>query len=710
MIFLRSVLVTAVTSSASLAFAGGGDIFDWINPNGGEYQNPLNWSSGSVPQLEDDARFDLVNAYEVTGDYISAQRFLVGRSDVLFDLNCGGSGKGNNGCGYISLDSILVGNGPFEVPRELDNPGSIGLTSGDIYADSTILGNGQQPLASRIRFFKNTWIQTTNLEMKPQSSIDFNVDSTTGMFGGQLRLGSGQQTLGGGIFVRTDFTNPPTLGQRIPLLETFYPSTIPNNLFPFRILEPAPLRAFELEWDLDSGKAVQLVSEVVVSDTFASVSLNQSDELGDVPTNLLTTDLNDDGRDDLVVLVDSGVIRVYESLPGGLFDTPVEYPACQNPVDATAADFDGDGTTDLAIGCSGDSTLLFYLNPDADPSLLVAGPSTTVAGEIRSLAQAEFFTTSLVSRRGPTVTTRTRTGGGRTKGYVVNDGNALIIADIEVGDDPGPSDPIDDEQKKDPDSPIGVGGDTVPLGYSRGAQPVPSLMILEPTIEAPGFEIVKTIPLTGRAIDFATADLDGDGNLETLVVTENGHLDLVRPELDYPVHSLILDSVPTSIAIGELRDGGTPEIVIGTSDKGLDFYRVIPSIRGPFGEAFVGTQVNAITLERYAFSRLNEAPTDVAVTTVEAIDDDSEVIVGLPGGSGAPSVNVNEVENLPVPPCTESDFNGDYEVNALDLAYILGYWGPCQSGPCTAFDLNGDGTVDSQDLGLLFTSWGSCDP
>ena len=439
--------------------------------------------------------------------------------------------------------------------------------------------------------------------------------------------------------------------------------------------------------------------------------MNQSDELGDVPTNLLTTDLDDDGRDDLVVLVDSGVIRVYRSLPGGLFDTPVEYPACPNPVDATAADFDGDGTTDLAIGCAGDGTLLFYLNPNADPNQLVAGPSTTVDGEIRSLAQAEFVTNfSLVAKRGPTVTSRTRAGSGRTRGYVIDGGNAIQIADIQVGDDPGPSDPIDDEQKKDPDSPIGVGGDIVPLAFSRGSEPVPALMILEPTTEAPGFEVVRTIPLTGRAVDFATADLDGDGSLETLVVTENGHLDLVRPELDYPVHSLILDSVPTSIAIGELRDGGTPEIVIGTSDKGLDFYRVIPSIRGPFGEAFVGTQVNAITLERYAFSRLNEAPTDVAVTTVEAVDDDSEVIVGLPGGSGAPSVNVNEVENLPVPPCTEADFNSDYEVNALDLAYILGFWGPCQSGPCSIYDLNGDGSVDSQDLGLLFTNWGSCGP
>ena len=64
-----------------------------------------------------------------------------------------------------------------------------------------------------------------------------------------------------------------------------------------------------------------------------------------------------------------------------------------------------------------------------------------------------------------------------------------------------------------------------------------------------------------------------------------------------------------------------------------------------------------------------------------------------------------------VPACTFSDFNSDGEVNAFDLAFILGYWGPCPSpsAPCAAFDLNEDGQVDATDLGILFSDWGACE-
>ena len=411
-----------------------------------------------------------------------------------------------------------------------------------------------------------------------------------------------------------------------------------------------------------------------------------------------------------MVLIDSGVINVYRSLPNGLFDTPVEYDACVNPVDVSAADFDGDGTTDLAIGCAGDGTLLFYLNPDADPSQLVEGPSTVVDGEIRSLANTLFVTNfSLVARNGATVTTRANAGNGRTKGYVANGANVIQVADVEVGDDPGPSDPIDDENKKDPEPPIGVGGDVPAAGFNRGAPVVPALMILETSPEGPELEVVKTIPLTGRAIDFASADLDSDGNIETLVVTDNGHLDLVRTELDYPVHSIHLDGTANSIAIGDLEEDGTPEIVIGmTAPARLEIYRVVETPDGPQGGKGEENEVPAITLERYAVEFLGEAPTDVAVTSVPAAADESEVIVGLPGGASTPSVNVNEVDNVPPPPCTFADFNSDGVVNAFDLAFILGYWGPCTGGECTSFDLNDDGEVGSADLGLLFSSWGDC--
>ena len=50
------------------------------------------------------------------------------------------------------------------------------------------------------------------------------------------------------------------------------------------------------------------------------------------------------------------------------------------------------------------------------------------------------------------------------------------------------------------------------------------------------------------------------------------------------------------------------------------------------------------------------------------------------------------------------DFNNDGTVNAADLAFLLGDWGPC---PGCAADLDGDGVVGTGDLAILLGNWGT---
>ena len=45
-------------------------------------------------------------------------------------------------------------------------------------------------------------------------------------------------------------------------------------------------------------------------------------------------------------------------------------------------------------------------------------------------------------------------------------------------------------------------------------------------------------------------------------------------------------------------------------------------------------------------------------------------------------------------------------VGPIDLATLLGAWGPCAEG-CAA-DLNEDGVVDPIDLATLLGAWGPC--
>ncbi len=57
------------------------------------------------------------------------------------------------------------------------------------------------------------------------------------------------------------------------------------------------------------------------------------------------------------------------------------------------------------------------------------------------------------------------------------------------------------------------------------------------------------------------------------------------------------------------------------------------------------------------------------------------------------------------PPCTSGDLDGDGVVGPMDLAILLGSWGPCAGCPA---DVNDDGQVDAFDLATLLSVWGPC--
>jgi hypothetical protein len=50
------------------------------------------------------------------------------------------------------------------------------------------------------------------------------------------------------------------------------------------------------------------------------------------------------------------------------------------------------------------------------------------------------------------------------------------------------------------------------------------------------------------------------------------------------------------------------------------------------------------------------------------------------------------------------DLDGDGDVDAADLAVLLGAWGPT-GGAGSAADLDGDGDVDAADLAILLGAW-----
>ena len=55
----------------------------------------------------------------------------------------------------------------------------------------------------------------------------------------------------------------------------------------------------------------------------------------------------------------------------------------------------------------------------------------------------------------------------------------------------------------------------------------------------------------------------------------------------------------------------------------------------------------------------------------------------------------------PEEPEEPADLNGDGQVNAADLGYILASWGIGNTGG----DLNGDGNTDAGDIGFVLAAW-----
>ena len=60
-----------------------------------------------------------------------------------------------------------------------------------------------------------------------------------------------------------------------------------------------------------------------------------------------------------------------------------------------------------------------------------------------------------------------------------------------------------------------------------------------------------------------------------------------------------------------------------------------------------------------------------------------------------------EADDLPIP----GDLNGDGSVNGVDLAALLGNWGPCDDGDCIG-DVDLDGLIGGTDLAIMLGNWG----
>jgi hypothetical protein len=154
---------------------------------------------------------------------------------------------------------------------------------------------------------------------------------------------------------------------------------------------------------------------------------------------------------------------------------------------------------------------------------------------------------------------------------------------------------------------------------------------------------------------------------------------------------------PEAIEIGSVN--GTPYVFVGLERVGGVMAFDMTNPAAPEFEQYINTR-------NFSQSPSNPLSGDLGVEGLHFIAAEDS-----PTG-GALLVAANEISGTisiyavdPLCGVTPGDLVADCIVDAADLGFLLGAWGPCADPQNCAADLNGDGSVDAGDLAILLGNW-----
>ena len=664
--------------------------FEWINPAGGQFEDPANWSTQSVPSIFDRALFDLASPpLRIIANTVNVRELIVGRNDVTVSV----SGRSP----FFQVEELTeIGGYPSNSALR---PGSLRLELTRSSAAFNQIDVGKSGFASLLSFSEEAYASSGFLHLRHSATLSIELDAYVPKGPSSVRLFvDSSATLAGGLTIGTgESSELPPLGEDIGLI--YASGGMGTSPFSTILTYPLPGRSIAVDFrDLNGDGIIDLaVSKILAAETYDSSTIENERSLAAPPTAIETADLNGDELDEIIIATAGGKLQIYSPTASGGLLGPFDYALGEQPSDIASGDFDADGNIDLAISNFGDSTVSIYLNPLNDPSDLFEADLLAVDEGPVSLCPANLGSGAAnFGSDGRDIVVVSEESGSAT-GYRSNeDGSFTKTSDVEVGDEPGPSSPIDDENKKDPDAPLGVGGSRSSL---QGETTSGILTIVQGIPSSGQLEVIGTATLSGLPIDIASADIDGDGRAEALTVTSAGSLDITSQTNDFSTSSIQLNRPLSAIAAGSLDAQAGPEIIIAT--------------RGPTPELMIIRAIaNSENFGRFVLEVVSIIPLDRKAPAIAigqgGTKQEGQPTLSLaldPEGNIGPSVNLLGVETLPIPPCNAADFNGDGLVNGNDIGILMGAWGPCDDCPQ---DLSGDGIVNAEDLGLLFSLWGPC--
>lgn len=412
------------------------------------------------------------------------------------------------------------------------------------------------------------------------------------------------------------------------------------------------------------------------------------------------------------------------------FDPPAVYEVGLVPTSVTSADFDGDGSLDLAVTNegSGTVTLLFndgkggFATTDSFETGFDTAPFALAAGDFDDdgdndlvvvIKDQDSISLYFNDGNGGFVWNATFPVGDTPRSIVVGDLNhdeqpdiavankessdVSVFLNLNLGDGtfgPAATYPAGDDLRQ---IVIGLLNDDEHPDLAVTSHDSNSIEILLNT-GAGDFILGTPVDLgqADRPDALAIGDLDGDGDQDLAVGLEGDLFGSIRilenmgnAEFS-PLTSLPASNDVAALQIGDLNADGVLDVA--SADREAVAVLTYENLGGGvFGvPGIVTLDPNPYYMQVGDFSG-NGLCDDIAIPNNNEQD---------PKATGLLTVLISQA----IAAC-QTDLSGDGEVGPTDLAQLLASWGPCEGCPA---DFNGDGSVGPVDLAQLLATWGAC--